>query len=170
MEAILHSLGIDLSTLILQVIGFVLLYLILQKYVFGKVAGVIEDRKQEIRERMEKLEADQKELERLQEAVKQRLAEIELEARSRIQSAVEEANAARERILEQANQAAEQDLAKARATIQREKARAVAELREQVGDIAIRIAERVLNTSLDGSHHQRVINEFIEQLPSSNAN
>ncbi|MBM3264364.1 MAG: F0F1 ATP synthase subunit B, partial [candidate division Zixibacteria bacterium] len=59
---------------------------------------------------------------------------------------------------------------KARLAIQREKVQAIAELRGQVGDLAMQIAERVLNTTLDSAGHQRIVNEFMEQLPSSREN
>ena len=170
MEAILHDLGIDLSTLIIQAIGFLCLFLILNRYVFGKIGAVIEDRKREIRDRMAQLEADQQELKRLQEEVRQRLTEIELEARSRIQTAIEEANAQREKIQDQAARDAERELIKAREEIQREKNQAIMELRAQVGDLAMLIAGRVLESELDQTRHRDVIDEFINQLPSSNLN
>lgn len=168
MEAILHNLGIDPSALIIQGIGFILMFLILKKYVFGHIGAVLETRKKDIQERMDKLEADQKELDRLQEEVRQRLTEIELEAKSRIQTAIDQANAERDKLMAQAHQDSGRELEKARQTIQREKNLAVADLRLQVGDIAMQIAERVLNNALDAAQHQKVVDELIEQLPTSN--
>jgi len=167
-ESLLHSLGIDLSALVLQGIGFLLLFLILKRYVFGQVSAVIEARKKEIQDRMAKLEADQKELDQLHQEVKQKLAEIEMEARSRVQTAIEDANAQREKILGQAAQESEQVLTKARQEIQREKNRAIMELRVQAGDLAMQIAGRVLDAELDQSRHKEVIDGFIDKLPSSN--
>ena len=168
MESLLHSLGIDLSALILQSIGFLLLFLILKRYVFGQVAAVIEARKKEIQDRMAKLEADQKELDQLHREVKQKLAEIEMEARSRVQTAIDDANTQREKILGQAAQESEQVLTKARQEIQREKNQAIMELRSQAGDLAMQIAGRVLDAELDQARHKEVIDGFIDQLPSSN--
>ncbi len=168
MEAILHNLGIDLGALILQGIGFILMFLILKKFVFGHIGAALEARKNDIQERMDKLETDQKELDRLQEEVRQRLTEIELEAKSRIQTAIDQANAERDKLVAQAHQDSDRELEKARQTIQREKNLAVADLRSQLGDIAMQIAERVLNNALDAAQHQKVIDELIEQLPTSN--
>lgn len=170
MEGLMHELGIEPRAIIIQAIGFLVLFLILKRTVFGKIGALLEDRKREIRQRMEKLEAEQQELSRLQEEMRQRLAEIELEARSRLHTAIEEANAERARILDQASQDAERELAKARTEIQREKEQAILELRAQVADLAMMIAERVLASALDGPQHRKVIQEFIEQLPSSQRN
>ncbi len=167
MESTLHQLGVDPSALILQIIGFFLLFLILKKYVFGKVGDVIEERKRNIQDRMAKLVADQEELDRMHEKVKQEMAEIEIEARSRMQTAIEDANAQREKILELAAQDAKQALTKARQEIQREKNQAIMELRAQAGDLAMQIAGRVLDVELDQARHKEVINGFIDQLPSS---
>ncbi|SVE21397.1 uncharacterized protein METZ01_LOCUS474251, partial [marine metagenome] len=166
-ESTLHQLGVDPSALILQIIGFFLLFLILKKYVFGKVGDVIEERKRNIQDRMAKLVADQEELDRMHEKVKQEMAEIEIEARSRMQTAIEDANAQREKILELAAQDAKQALTKARQEIQREKNQAIMELRAQAGDLAMQIAGRVLDVELDQARHKEVINGFIDQLPSS---
>lgn len=163
---ILHDLGIDLSTLIIQMIGFAVLFFVLRKYVFGIIAQAIEDRKRDIRERMEGLDADRAELDRLHEEARRRLEEIETEAREKMQAAVDQANAERGRILEHTQQEAERELEKARNTIRREKESAVAELRAQVGDLAVEIAGRILNSTLDATEHRKVVDEFIAQMPS----
>lgn len=163
---ILHDLGIDLSTLIIQMIGFAVLFFVLRKYVFGIIAQAIEDRKRDIRDRMEGLDADRAELDRLHEEARRRLEEIETEAREKMQAAVDQANEERGRILEQTQQEAERELEKARNTIRREKEYAVAELRAQVGDLAVEIAGRILNSTLDATEHRKVVDEFIAQMPS----
>lgn len=163
---ILHDLGIDLSTLIIQMIGFAVLFFVLRKYVFGIIAQAIEDRKRDIRDRMEGLDADRAELDRLHEEARRRLEDIETEAREKMQAAVDQANAERGRILEQTQQEAERELEKARNTIRREKESAVAELRAQVGDLAVEIAGRILNSTLDATEHRKVVDEFIAQMPS----
>ena len=164
---ILHDLGIDLSTLIIQMIGFAILFFVLKKYVFGMIAQAIEDRKRDIRDRMAGLDSDRAELDRLHEEARRRLEEIEAEAREKVQAAVEQANAERGRILEETQQAADRELEKARNTIRREKEHAVKELRAQVGDLAVEIAGRVLNSTLDAAEHRKVVDEFIAQIPSS---
>ena len=164
---ILHDLGIDLSTLIIQMIGFAILFFVLKKYVFGMIGRAIEDRKRDIRDRMDRLDADRTELDRLHEEARRRLEEIEAEAREKVQAAVDQANEERGRILAQVQQDSDRELEKARNTIRREKEYAVAELRAQVGDLAVEIAGRVLNSTLDAAEHRKVVDEFIAQLPTT---
>ncbi|MYJ15664.1 MAG: F0F1 ATP synthase subunit B [Acidimicrobiia bacterium] len=147
-------------------IGFAVLFFVLRKYVFGIIAQAIEDRKRDIRDRMEGLDADRAELDRLHEEARRRLEDIETEAREKMQAAVDQANAERGRILEHTQQEVERELEKARNTIRREKESAVAELRAQVGDLAVEIAGRILNSTLDATEHRKVVDEFIAQMPS----
>ena len=79
---ILAQIGIDFQTIILQALGFLVVLLVLWKFVFGRIGGLLEERQQEITSRMEKLEADQSELDRLNAETRQRLNEIEAEGQS----------------------------------------------------------------------------------------
>ncbi len=164
---ILHDLGIDLSTLIIQMIGFFILFYVLKKYVFGMIGQAIEDRKRDIRDRVAGLDADRAELDRLHEEARQRLEAIEAEAREKVQAAVDQANEERSRILAQTQQDTNRELEKARNSIRREKEHALDELRAQVGDLAVEIAGRVLNSALDAAEHRKVVDEFIAQIPSA---
>ena len=124
-QGILAQIGIDFQTIILQALGFLVVLLVLWKFVFGRIGGLLEERQQEITSRMEKLEADQSELDRLNAETRQRLNEIETEGQAKIQAAINESNAERQRILDQARQEASAELERARAEIQREKDEAI---------------------------------------------
>ena len=58
---LLALIGINPQIVILQALGFLIVLLVLWKFVFGRVGGLLEERQQEITSRMEKLEADQRE-------------------------------------------------------------------------------------------------------------
>lgn len=163
---LLGAIGIDPQTIILQVIGFLVVLLVLWKFVFGRVGGLLEDRQQEITMRMAKLEADQHELDQLNSQTRQRLSEIETEGQAKIQAAIDEGNAERQRILDQARQEAGAELERARAAIQREKEEAILELRGTVAEIAIDAAGKIINQTLDAEKHQHIIDESISRLPT----
>ena len=118
---LLTGLGIDPKTIILQVIGFLVVLAVLWKFVFGKVGGLLEERRSEITSQIAQLRTDREELDQLTAETRQRLADIETEAQTKIQTAIEQGNAERQDILAQARQEAEDEVARARAEIQREK-------------------------------------------------
>ena len=165
---LLALIGINPQIVILQALGFLIVLLVLWKFVFGRVGGLLEERQQEITSRMEKLEADQRELDRLNTETRQRLNEIEAEGQAKIQAAVDEGNAERQRILDQARQEASAELERARVEIQREKDEAILELRGTVAEIAIDAASKIIDQTLDAEKHQHIIDESISRLPTQN--
>ncbi|MDE0185037.1 MAG: F0F1 ATP synthase subunit B [Candidatus Poribacteria bacterium] len=165
---LLGAIGIDPQTIILQVIGFLVVLFVLWKFVFGRIGGLLDDRQLEITSRMEKLEADQLELDRLNAETRQRLSEIESEGQAKIQAAIDEGNAERQRILDTARQDAGAELEKARAAIQREKEEAILELRGTVAEIAIDAAGKIIDQTLDAEKHRHIIDESIGRLPAQN--
>ena len=167
-KGILAQIGIDFQTIILQALGFLVVLLVLWKFVFGRIGGLLEERQQEITSRMEKLEADQSELDRLNAETRQRLNEIETEGQAKIQAAIDEGNAERQRILDEARQEATAELERARAEIQREKDEAILELRGTVAEIAIDAASKIIDQTLDAEKHQHIIDESISRLPTQN--
>ena len=80
---LLALLGIDPKTIIIQVIGFLVVLAVLWKFVFGKVGGLLEERRTEITTQSEQLRADREELDRLTAETRQRLADIETEAQAK---------------------------------------------------------------------------------------
>jgi F-type H+-transporting ATPase subunit b len=165
---LLGAIGIDPQTIILQVIGFLVVLLVLWKFVFGRVGGLLEERQVEITSRMEKLEADQLELDRLNSETRQRLSDIEAVGQAKIQAAIDEGNAERQRILDSARREAGAELERARAEIQREKEEAILELRGTVAEIAIDAASKIIDQTLDAEKHQHIIDESISRLPTQN--
>ena len=163
---LLSQLGIDPKTILIQAIGFLIVLAVLWKFVFGKVGGLLEDRRNEIATQIEQLRTDREELDRLTAETRQRLADIETEAQTKIQTAIEQGNAERQDILAQARQEAEDEVARARAEIQREKDEAISELRGVVAELAIDAASKIISEELNAERHQQIIDASISRLPT----
>ena len=168
MEGLFHELGIDPKAVIIQAIGFLVLFLILKRYVFGMVGGLLEARRREIAERDRKLAEDHAEVERLKAEIQRRLAEIEAEARTRIQQAIIEADQERNKILDDARLRALHEIENATAEIQREKERALLELRAQLADLAISVASKIIDENLDDERNRRLTDTIIQGITEAN--
>ena len=164
---LLSLLGIDPKTIIIQVIGALVVLAVLWKFVFGKVGGLLEERRSDIATQIEQLKTDREELDRLTAETRQRLADIETEAQTKIQAAIEQGDAERQQILTQARQEAEDEVARARAEIQREKDEAISELRGVVAELAIDAASKIISEELNTERHQQIIDASIDRLPVS---
>jgi F-type H+-transporting ATPase subunit b len=58
-------------------------------------------------------------------------------------------------------------LQKAREQIEREKRLAIQELREQVADLAVEAASRIVQSSMTPEAQKQLVREFVDTLPSA---
>ena len=150
---LLEAMGLKPKLIIIQAAGFLIVLLVLNIFVFGKVGGILAARQDEIVSRMNKLESDQAELDQLTSETQQRLNEIGVEARAKMQ----------DRLLRPGLP----EIEHARAEIQRDKDSAILELREQIAEIAINVASQVIDQQLDQATHQHIIDEYVSRLPEA---
>ena len=161
---LLSDLGIDPKTILVQTVGFLVVLAVLWKFVFGKVGGLLEERRTEITTQLEQLKTDREELDRLTAETRQRLGDIEAEAQTKIQAAIDQGNTERQQIVDQARQEASDEIARARAEIQREKDEAISELRGVVAELAIDAAGKIISAELTPERHQSIIDASISRL------
>ncbi|HEX5323950.1 MAG TPA: F0F1 ATP synthase subunit B [Capsulimonadaceae bacterium] len=160
----LHNLGIDLPLLIVQVFGFIILLILLNKFVYKPIFGILEERQQDIKNTYDKLDQDRAEMEKIRRDYEQRLAGIEAQAREQIQAAVKEAQELRAGIISDAHKQAEALIEKGRGESERERQKAFLEMRQQIADLAILAAGKVVGESLDAQRHRRLVDDFIASV------
>lgn len=163
---LLQQLGIEPKVLLIQIVGFVLLYLLLKRFLFGPIGNLLRQREEEIQSTFRQIEADQAAAERARTELEQRLTRIETEARERMQAVLREAQALREEILSEAHKQAETIVENGRQEIEREKQKALVELREEMANLTILAAGKILGEALDRDRHRRLIEEFIQKVGS----
>lgn len=164
MGELMHQLGIEPATIVVEMVGFVLLLLLLKRFLWGPVTEYLEGRKQDIAQTYEKVEQTRQEMERLRSEYEQRLANIEAEARAQIQQAVKEAQQVREQILAEARQQAEKMVSDAEETIRYERQKALAEMRTQVVELTLLATGKILQESIDDARHRKIVEDFINQV------
>ena len=152
--------------LIVGLVAFAILFFFTWKWVLPRFKQVLEERREQIQGEMEKAEADRKEAEKLQEEYRQQLAGAREEANKIIEEARTSAEQMRQDLQARAEEEAQATVARAQEEIRAERDRAFQELRAQIGSIAVELAERVVGQSLDEKAHQRLIDEFIDEVAS----
>jgi F-type H+-transporting ATPase subunit b len=166
MGEIMHQLGIEPATIVVEMVGFVLLLVLLKRFLWAPVTGYLEQRQRDIAQTYDKVEQTRQEMERLRDEYEQRLANIEAEARAQIQQAVKEAQQVREQILAEARQQAEKMIRDAEEVIRYEREKALAEMRTQVVDLTLLATSRILQESVDDARHRKMVEDFIDQVAS----
>ena len=159
------ALGINLPSLIAQIINFTIL-LVLFSWLFRKfVFPMLDERKKRIEEGLQASEEAKQQL----ASTEQQVAEEIAKARQEAQGLVAQAQQAAARVQEEGRQAAraetEQILERARAEIQLERDAAINDLRKEFADITISAAEKVIDRSLDRQAHSDIIEQVLADAP-----
>lgn len=152
------------ATLISQIITFGVLVWFVQRFLWGPLTNMMEERKKRIadglaaaeRGKHEKDLAEQRAKEFLKEA-KAQSAEVVAQAQKRATEIVEEAKG-------DARAEGERLLAAARAEIEREVNQAREHLREQVAVLAVAGAEKILQREINADAHKDIVHALAEQI------
>jgi F-type H+-transporting ATPase subunit b len=164
----LDTLGIDPRFLVVQVVGFLILIFVLSKYAFGPLLAVLEERQTTIRNNLDEAESRRNEMARLQNVYEERLAKIEDEARDKIQAAVREAQVARDEIIARAHADSQAVLLRGTQELDQERSKAMEEMRNEIADLAVQAAGRVIKANLDSASHAALIADVIHSVGASN--
>lgn len=152
--------------LIIGLIAFAILFFFTWKWVLPRFKQVLEERRAQIQGEMEKAEATRHEADKIQVEYREQLAGAREEANGIIEEARATAEQLRRDLQAKAEEEAQATVARAQDEIRAERDRAFQELGAQVGSIAVELAERVVGQSLDEAAHQRLIDEFIDEVAS----
>jgi F-type H+-transporting ATPase subunit b len=164
MAAAFETLGIDPKVILLQIIAFILLYLMLRRFLFRPLLAVMAERSREIAEGLEAGERNKEALTRLEEERQQVLAGAREEGREHVRRAVKEADEVRDRMVAEARDEAQEIRTRGHEAVEREREQAALMLRQQVVELAILAASRAVLQRLDERGHRRAVEDFISRL------
>jgi len=157
----LQQLGITPALLITQIVGFLILLFLLNRFMFKPIFGILDQRQADIKATYDQLEADRARMEETRRQYEQRLANIEAEAREKIQAAVQEAQALRDNLVADARQQAETIVSQGRNDSERERQAAFLEMRGQIVAIAMAAASKVVGENLNDARQTKMVDDFI---------
>jgi F-type H+-transporting ATPase subunit b len=155
---------IDIPQVLTQILGFLLMVWILRRYAWGPVLGMLEARRQKIAGEFKEVERLKAEAQALKSRYDLELKGAEAQARQRIVEAVGEGQKVAAEIKTQAQQEAARRLRRAEEEVVREREKAKEILKEQIIDLAMRSAEKILRHRLDDAAHRKLAGEFIDEV------
>ncbi len=161
----LKALGINLPTLLAQLVNFTVLLVVLYLLAYKPVMRMLDERRRRIQEGLEASEEAKRRLAQAEEEARAQMERTRLEAQAIVAQAQELARRLQEEARAQARQEAEQILARAREEIVLERDAAIAQLRREFADLTVQAAERVIRQALDREAHRRLIEEALSQSP-----
>jgi len=154
----------DLSILISQTINFFVLLFILKKFLFVPLGEVVEERRRQLGRIRIAAEEEHRTALSLKEVYEGHLSNIDQEIYEIKQNAIRDANAEKEEIIEEARKKANEIIEQGEMEIFMERQTAWARIREEVVQLTLTAAEKVVEQSLDTEMHHRLIENTIERL------
>ena len=157
----------DTAELLVGGLAFLIVFGFLAKFAFPALNKMLAERAAKIQGEMEKAESTRTEADTVLSDYKAQLAGARDESNRIIEEARKTADQLRKDIQAKAEQEAQATVARAQEEIRAERDRVFSELRGQVGDIAVELAGRVVGQSLDKQTHERLIDDYIDQVAGS---
>lgn len=154
------------NEVIWSIISFAVLFAVLAKFAFPAIRRGLEGREQAIRDDLEGAERTRQEAEQTLDEYKKQLAEARNEAARIIEEARQAADSMRREAQESADAEAATARERAQSEIEQSVVRARADLQREMGDFAVRLAERIVDQNLDRQAQQSLIDQYIAEVGS----
>ena len=157
-------LGVNPWTALFTLANTIALFLVMKKFLFVPILNMIEDRQKEIDGIYEAAGQAREEADAMRAEYQKKLSAAQATSERIVKEAVERGQSREEEIIRQANREASAILDKAAADIAQEKKKAINDAKDEISDMAIAIAEKVVGRELNAADQADLVDSFIAQL------
>ena len=151
-------------TLIAQICNLFIQLLIVKIFFLDKIKAIIDQRREAADKQITEAENAKSEALAIKKTYEQNMQEAKAKADDLLMSAQRTANSRSEEIIAQAQQQAAQIKSKAAADIALEKKKAINEAKNEISDLAMAIAGKVVARELNAGDQADMIDRFIDEL------
>ena len=156
-------LNISISGVVFTVINLLVLYVLLKKFLFKPVTGIIEGRQQAIADSLADAAGQREQAGALKSEYEGRLADARKEAAGIVDEARARGQEAYDALLRQAQADAEKLRADARAQMEAERQALLRGARREVAELALLCASKVAGQDMDGAGDRALADAFLAQ-------
>ncbi len=157
-------LNINFFTSLFTLVNTIALFLVAKKFLFVPVMKMITDRQQEIDDMYADAGKAKQTAAALEAEYTQKLSDAAQTGERMVREAVTRGQHREEEIIRQANLEADAIRRKAAADIEQEKKKAVNDAKDEISEMALAIAEKVVGRSLSQADHADLVDRFIDEL------
>ena len=151
-------------TLIAQICNLFIQLLIVKIFFLDKIKAILDQRREAADKQINEAETAKSEALAIKKTYEQNMLEAKAKADDLLLTAQRTANSRSEEIISQAQQQAAQIKSKAAADITLEKKKAINEAKNEISDLAMAIAGKVVGRELNDADQDGMIDRFIEEL------
>jgi F-type H+-transporting ATPase subunit b len=164
LEEVLKILNPMSSTIFWSIIVFVILIVVLWRFIFKPVNNIISKRQTEIQESINSADKQKEEAQKFLEEQKIQLNEAKKEARKIIEDGKTAARKVKGEIEEKALEKSRAIMEAAVSEINTEKERSIAEVKNKMVDIALAATEKMIAKNLSEKEHKKLIEETLREV------
>ena len=160
----------NLSEFIPALIAFLIIWAVLAKFAWPMIVGMLDKRQETIKNNLDEAEAAKIEAQRSLEEYKKQLADARREAAGIVDEARRAGEQVKADITAQAQAQADEMIAKAKKSIEKEKQAAIADLQSSVADLSVAVAGRFIGEGLDEKDQRKLIEKYVAEAGTLDAN
>jgi F-type H+-transporting ATPase subunit b len=152
------------NEIVAQVINFLILFFLLRIFLWKRILGILDERREKIAQDFKTIEGTKKSVEELKNDYEKKMGSIEEMAKTKMHEAVLEGGKIVSEIKKEAYRDAEKIIQSARADIRYEITKAKNELKDKVVDLTIQATESVIREKLTVESDKKIVKEFLDQM------
>lgn len=148
-----------------QLIGFLLLLFVLGKYAWKPILGTLQEREDSITEALEAAEVAKNEMKALQAENEKLLDDARAERDLMLKEALKTASIIKDEARAESSKIGQKMIDDARAVINTEKQAALTEVKNQVAQLSLQVAEKLLRKELtDKKAQKELVSDYIKDI------
>ena len=156
--------GINFWTAFFVLMNTLAIFFVAKKFLFVPVKNMIDSRQKEIDAMYDAAGAAKESVQALENEYKEKLAQAQQTSDRMVKDAVARGQNRQDEIISQANAEARAILDKAAADIAQEKKKALNDAKNEISELAMAIAEKVVGRELNDVDQAKLVDEFIRAL------
>ena len=160
----------NMSEFIPALIAFLVIWVVLAKFAWPMIVGMLDKRQETIKNNLDEAEAAKIEAQRSLEEYTKQLAEARREAAGIVDEARRAGEQVKADITAQAQAQADEMIAKAKKSIEKEKQAAIADLQSSVADLSVAVAGRFIGEGLSDADQRKLIEKYVAEAGALDAN
>ena len=157
-------LGVNPWTALFILLNTLTIFFVAKKFLFKPVMKIISDRQKEIDDLYADAGAAKEQARQLQDSYQQKLSAAQETSDRIVKEAVARGQSREEQIIRDANAQAAAIMDKASRDIAQEKKKAINDAKNEISDLAMAIAGKVVGHALEGADQASLIDGFIREL------
>lgn len=160
----LSFLSIDTGTIILVLINTLILFLVIKHFLFGRVNQILEARQADVKNTYAEVDKTMTHAKELETNYNELLSNAKDESAEIVKNATKKAQLRSDEIINNAKAEASSMISRANEDIAHERQRAMSEMKNEISDIAMMMAEKIIQKEINQKDHEALINDFIENV------